>query len=40
MKKNLFSKPTIAMVAVFSKVEWKPITHNVVRSVSDVVGNK
>ena len=29
----------IALIAVFKKVEWKPITHNVVRSVSDVVSN-
>ncbi len=28
----------IALVAVFKKVEWKPIKHNVVRSVADVVG--
>ncbi len=28
----------IALIAVFKKVEWKPITHNVVRSVADVVG--
>lgn len=27
----------IALIAVFKKVEWKPITHNVVRSVADVV---
>ena len=30
----------IALVAVFKKVEWKPIKHNVVRSVADVVGSK
>lgn len=29
----------IAVVAVFSKVEWKPIPHNVVRSTADIVGN-
>lgn len=28
----------IAVVAVFTKVEWKPITHNVVRSTADIVG--
>ena len=27
----------IAVQAVFSKVEWKPITHNVVRNVDDVL---
>ena len=26
----------IALVAVFSKVEWKPIAHNVVRSAADI----
>lgn len=28
----------IALVAVFSKVEWKPITHNVVKSAADITG--
>ena len=28
----------IALIAVFKKVEWKPIAHTVVRSASDVVG--
>lgn len=28
----------IALIAVFKKVEWKPIAHTVVRSVSDVTG--
>lgn len=27
----------IALVAVFSKVEWKPIKHNVVRTASDII---
>lgn len=27
----------IALVAVFSKVEWKPIKHNVVRTTSDII---
>lgn len=42
--KHLFTFPIfmltyvpIALIAVFKKVEWKPITHNVVRSVADVV---
>ena len=45
--KYIFSFPVfmltyvpIAVAAVFGKVEWKPITHSVVRSVSDVVGNR
>ena len=28
----------IAIIAMFKKVEWKPISHTVVRSASDVVG--
>ena len=41
--KNLFTFPLfmltyvpIAVVALFKKVEWKPIKHSVVRSIDDI----